>query len=236
MDVFPALDIFNGRAVRLEKGDFEKITDYGDPANIVNEFTNEGVTRMHVVDLDAARGSGDNCDVLKEISEATDAFIQVGGGIRSLEVAQKIADFASRIVLGTIAFTRPEIAKQIIDYMGSERIAISVDYKSGLPAINGWYETLDIDTEELQTIVESLGASSAIVTDIGRDGMMTGPNIELVKQWTNRGIEIMASGGVRGLEDVAALEMAGCDGVIVGKAIYEDEKSQKEILKKSYSK
>lgn len=232
MIIYPAIDLINGKAVRLERGDYARKKEYSDnPAGVAKRFESDGAKHIHIVDLDGAKAKKPvNLDAIKSISESVQIPLQVGGGIRSVESAEKILQYADRVIIGTVAVTQPEILKQMLAKFGSERIVVSVDYKNGSPAINGWLKEVELRAETLRTRLSGLGVKVVIVTDTARDGLMRGPNVGLMKQWSEAGFEVICAGGVTTIEDIAELSRAGVDGAIIGKALYENKITLEEAL------
>ena len=223
MNIIPAIDIIDGKAVRLQKGDYNKVTVYSDaPEKVAKYFYDCGARYLHVVDLDGAKsGRTDNFETIKRILNAADLSVEVGGGIRSLEVVKAYVDAGvDRIILGTAAINSPEFLESAVALYG-DRITVGVDIKDGMVAIKGWTELSSVSCEDFCRRLEALGVSSVICTDISKDGMMSGTNLELYQR-LNRdfSINIIASGGVSTLDDVRALKEMKVFGAILGKAIY----------------
>lgn len=234
MNIIPAIDLIDGKAVRLQKGDYNKVTVYSDsPEKVAKYFYDCGARYLHVVDLDGAKsGKADNFETIKRIVEAADLSVEVGGGIRSLDVVKKYVDIGvDRIILGTAAITDPEFLKEAVKLYGN-RITVGVDIKDGMVAIKGWTEVSAVSCEDFCRQLEELGVSSVICTDISKDGMMSGTNLELYKS-LNRdfSINIIASGGVSTLDDISALKKMDVFGAILGKALYMGAIDLKEAIK-----
>lgn len=223
MIIFPAIDLLGGCAVRLFKGDYDKVTVYDkNPANIAKKFQAAGATHIHIVDLDGAKtGDTPNIEVIKEIVSATNMFAEVGGGIRSLEVIKKYLDAGvSRVILGTAAVTQPGFAQEAVKSYG-EHIAVGVDIKDGMVAIKGWVEKSDLPYEQFCIDMQKLGVKTIICTDISKDGAMKGTNLELYSSLSKKlDLNIVASGGVSSIEDVKELTKMDIYGAIIGKAYY----------------
>ncbi|MBO7303560.1 MAG: 1-(5-phosphoribosyl)-5-[(5-phosphoribosylamino)methylideneamino]imidazole-4-carboxamide isomerase [Clostridia bacterium] len=234
MNIIPAIDLIDGKAVRLQKGDYNKVTVYSDsPEKVAKYFYDCGARYLHVVDLDGAKsGKADNFETIKRIVEAADLSVEVGGGIRSLDIVKKYVDIGvDRIILGTAAITDPEFLKEAVELYGN-RITVGVDIKDGMVAIKGWTEVSAVSCEDFCRQLEELGVSSVICTDISKDGMMSGTNLELYKG-LNRdfSINIIASGGVSTLDDIRALKEMDVFGAILGKALYMGAVDLKEAIK-----
>ncbi len=223
MKIIPAIDLIDGKAVRLQKGDYNKVTVYSDnPTEIAKGFRAAGAELLHLVDLDGAKsGKADNYETIKSIVESTDLSVEVGGGIRSMDVVKLYVDAGvDRIILGTAALTNPELLKEAVKTYGP-RISVGVDIKDGMVAIKGWTEVSQMSCNDFCRSLEALGVDSIICTDISKDGMMSGTNLELYRQLSSDfKLKIIASGGVSSYEDIEALKKMNIYGAIVGKALY----------------
>lgn len=223
MKIFPAIDLFGGQAVRLYQGDFEQMTVYDpEPLHTVARFQAAGATSLHVVDLEGAKtGETTNLSTIEAIAKQTGLFIQVGGGIRTMDTVRRYLDAgASRVILGTAAATDPEFTAQAVSQYG-DRIAVGADLKNGKIAIKGWLETSTESWDVFLGRMQDLGVRTVICTDISKDGAMAGSNHKLYAALCARyEMDIIASGGVTSLEDVKALRRAGAAGAIIGKALY----------------
>ena len=223
MILFPAIDLYGGKAVRLFKGDYGQMTEYGDdPAAIAKDFADSGATHIHIVDLEGAKsGETPNIETVKKIIAADGLFSEVGGGIRCLATVEKyLAVGVNRVILGTAAVKDEEFLVSAVKKYG-EKIAVGVDAKDGKVAIKGWTEKTELDYLSFCKKMEQIGVKTVICTDISKDGAMKGTNRELyalLKRET--GINVIASGGVSSLDDVAALKKIGVYGAIIGKAYY----------------
>ncbi len=233
MFIFPAIDLYDGKAVRLLKGDYEKMTVYSDnPAEFAADFEKSGASFLHLVDLEGARdGTTPNLDVVKDIVQKCNLFTEVGGGIRSMEVIEKYINAGvNRVILGTAAVKDPELLKAALEKYG-DRIAVGVDIKDGYVAVKGWTENSGLEFMEFCRNMENLGVSCIICTDISKDGAMQGTNHELYRQLSeNLSLKITASGGVSSIEDVKRLSELGIYGAIIGKAYYTGAVSIKEAV------
>lgn len=223
MYLYPAIDLYGGKAVRLYKGDYARMTVYSeDPAAVAGAFEAAGARRIHLVDLEGAKtGVPANLKTIREILEAADLFSEVGGGIRTMETVENYLSVGvRRVILGTAAVTDPDFLKAALDRYG-EKIAVGVDLKDGFVAIRGWTETSRLTAEEFFDSMQTLGVKTLICTDISRDGAMKGANRSLYRTLSQTyPIDLIASGGVSSLEDVAALRDMGLHGAIIGKAYY----------------
>lgn len=223
MKIFPAIDLYEGKAVRLFKGRYEEMTVYSDnPPEIGKDFAAKGAEFIHIVDLEGARDGGTpNFETVRAIKEASGLFCEIGGGIRSMEVVDRyIAAGIDRVILGTAAVTDKEFLKRAVDSCG-EKIAVGVDLKDGFVAIKGWTEKSQLEAFAFCEELQKTGVKTIIVTDISRDGAMKGTNHELYRTLSERfGMQIVASGGVSAIDDVKRLAEQKLYGAIIGKAYY----------------
>jgi phosphoribosylformimino-5-aminoimidazole carboxamide ribotide isomerase len=223
MYLYPAIDLYEGKAVRLYKGDYAQMTVYNDrPLEVAKAFESEGASFLHLVDLEGAKsGLTPNLETIKEIVNNTDLYTEVGGGIRSMATVKTYLEAGvDRVILGTAAVTDPDfVAKATAEY--GERIAVGADIKDGKVAIKGWTETSDLTAEEFFAKMQSLGVRTVICTDVSKDGAMMGTNHELYRELSEKfDMQIVASGGVSSIEDVKKLASRGLYGAIIGKAYY----------------
>ncbi len=223
MLIFPAIDLYDGKAVRLYKGDYQNMTVYSDdPLSVALDFVSAGATCIHMVDLEGARdGTTPNLAIVRDIANKTPLFTEIGGGIRSMETVRTYLDAGvDRVILGTAAVTNPDFLKQALAEYG-ERIAVGVDIKDGKVAIKGWLETAEDDALTFCEKMQALGVKTIISTDISKDGAMMGANHELYRTLSERfDLQIVASGGVSSLDDVKKLRALDLYGAIIGKAYY----------------
>lgn len=223
MLIFPAIDLYEGRAVRLYKGDYSRMTVYSnDPLSVAEDFRQKGAGQIHLVDLEGARSGGTpNLGTVCRIKERTGLFCEVGGGIRSMEVAEAyIGAGVDRVIIGTAAVTNEDFAARAAEKYG-DKIAVGIDVRDGKVAIRGWTETSELDAVEFCRRMKSLGITTFICTDISKDGAMRGANHDMYRAFSAvGGIDLIASGGVSSLSDVRALAAAGLYGAIIGKAYY----------------
>ena len=223
MVIYPAIDLFDGKAVRLYKGDYAQMTVYNDdPVEVARDFAACGATRVHLVDLEGAKnGDTPNFEVVKAIKAETGLFCEIGGGIRSLDTIRRyLAAGVDRVILGTAAVTEPGFVEAAVAEF-SDRIAVGIDIKDGFVAIKGWTVKSEENAFDFTEKMEKIGVKTLICTDISRDGAMQGTNHELYRELSQRfGMDIIASGGVSSLEDVERLAKLGIHGAIVGKAYY----------------
>ena len=223
MKIFPAIDLYEGKAVRLLKGDYNAVTVYSEnPLEIAKDFENSGATELHTVDLEGARDGGTpNINIIKSFVENTKLNVEVGGGIRSMDTVKAYLDAGvRRVILGTAAVTDPEFLKEAVDTYG-DKIAVGADIKDGKVAIKGWVEKSEYSTFEFFEMLQKIGVSTVICTDISKDGAMQGTNRALYKELSQRfSVNIIASGGVSSLDDIKALDEMDLFGAIIGKAYY----------------
>lgn len=237
MNFYPAIDIKDGKFIRLKQGRLDEVTVYGDsPVEIAMKFSESGAKWIHVVDIDGAfKGKSINQKVILDIKKNSKTKIQVGGGIRSQKSASFYLDNGiDRVVLGTIALEKPNIIEQLCEnYPG--RIAVGIDAKKGMVATEGWSKTSNIEVGKLSKLYENIGVSCVIFTDIEKDGLMEGVSLNQLKNLLkNTKLNVIASGGVSSLNDLKklkSLEKKNLIGVISGKAIYENKFSVNEAIK-----
>jgi phosphoribosylformimino-5-aminoimidazole carboxamide ribotide isomerase len=238
--VYPALDIREGRVVRLLQGDYAQQTTYGDdPLPRAQAFAATGAQWMHLVDLDAAKAGGYTlAPLLAQIAASTPLNVQTGGGVRGRDDVARILDAgASRVVIGSLAVRQPDDVEAWLGEFGPQRLTIALDTRQGddgvwrLP-IHGWTETADVTLDELATRYARAGMAHLLCTDIARDGMLSGPNIDLYAHLSALlpGVAVQASGGVRDAADIRAAKAAGCGGAVLGKALLEGHLQLDEAL------
>ncbi len=233
MYIFPAIDLYDGKAVRLLKGDYNQMTVYSDnPAEFAADFEKNGAKHLHLVDLEGARdGTTPNLEVVKSIVKSCNMFTEIGGGIRNMEVVEKYINAGvDRVILGTAAVKDQAFLKEALEKYG-EKIAVGVDIKDGFVAVKGWTESSGIPFMDFCEKMENLGVDCIICTDISKDGAMQGTNRELYRELSAKlKLKITASGGVSSLEDVKALRELDIYGAIIGKAYYTGAVSIKEAI------
>lgn len=226
MIVIPAIDLKDGRCVRLVQGEKDQQTVYSDdPVAVARQFARDGAAWIHVVDLDGAfDGKPKNWEHLAAIVKAVDVPVQTGGGIRSMEAIQHLLEVGvQRVILGTVALKDPKIVQDAVAKFGPEAVIVGIDAREGKVAVEGWVEEAEITAVELAKMMKNVGIEQIVFTDIGRDGMLTGPNFASLEQMLTTDMKIIASGGVSSLDDLVALARysdRGVTGAIVGKAIY----------------
>ena len=223
MLIFPAIDLFEGKAVRLLKGEYDQMTVYNeDPLSVARDFAACGATCLHLVDLEGAKsGTTPNIDTIRRLAAETDLFTEVGGGIRNMDTVRAyLTAGVDRVILGTAALQDEAFLTEALAEYG-DRIAVGVDIRNGKVAIRGWVETSETDAMEFMAKLEQLGVRTVICTDISRDGAMAGTNHDLYAELMERfQMNVIASGGVSAIEDVRRLAAKNLYGAIIGRAYY----------------
>jgi phosphoribosylformimino-5-aminoimidazole carboxamide ribotide isomerase len=224
MEVIPAIDIRDGRCVRLEQGDYARETVFDDdPLSVAHRWAAEGAQRIHVVDLDGAReGRTVNLALVRRIAESVACHVQTGGGIRDLDTLRSTLDAGlSRVVLGTAAVKDPALLREAVAVAG-DRLVVSVDARDGFVSIEGWTEATTVDARALIERLAGAGVGRIVYTDIMRDGVRRGPNFEMYERLTaNSSIAVIAAGGITTTDDVHQLAECGVEGAIIGRALYD---------------
>jgi len=236
MLIIPAIDIIEGRCVRLHQGDYEQKVVYSDaPADVACSFATAGLCYLHVVDLDGARGGAvANWATIEAIVRVPEMKIEVGGGIRTADDIRRLLSIGvDRVVVGSIAAKSPELVKYWLEEFGGERIAVGMDVRNNSVAVSGWFEDSRRGPVEFLSEMIRNGARSFICTDIERDGALQGANVEFFEQLRKAfpEVQIIASGGVTTADDLLALERVGVEAVIVGKALYEGKLRLEELTR-----
>lgn len=234
IEIIPAIDIIDGKCVRLTEGDYSKKTVYSnDPVSVAKSFEQAGVKRLHLVDLDGAKaGSVKNLKVLEQIAAATKLVIDFGGGVKTeSEMNSVISAGASFVTVGSLAAKSPEVFETWLTNNGADNYFIGADVRNGKIAVNGWLEQTDIDVVEFIRDLMNKRVHYFFCTDISKDGKLEGPAEELYRMIIARcpGIRLVASGGISNWDDIYCMEKLGCEGVIIGKAFYENRITLKEI-------
>ena len=236
MYIFPAIDLYDGKAVRLYKGDYAQMTVYSEnPIEIARDFEAKGARFIHMVDLEGARdGSTPNLSIVADVAQNTSLFVEIGGGIRDMETVETyLSAGVSRVILGTAAVSDEAFLRAAVERYG-EKIAVGADVKDGYIAIKGWLEQSAYTLEAFMEKMQSIGVSTIICTDISKDGAMKGTNRELYRELSEKfRMNIVASGGVSTLEDVQALSAMDLYGAIIGKAYYTGAINLKEAIEVS---
>ena len=223
MLIFPAIDLYEGKAVRLYKGNYDEMTVYStDPVSVARDFKAQGAEQMHTVDLEGARDGGTpNLGMVERIVAETGLFVECGGGMRDMaSIDRAFSSGVGRVILGTAAVSDEALLAEAVQKYG-EKIAVGADLRDGKVAIKGWREDSGLTAEDFLRRIEALGVRTVICTDISRDGAMRGANAELYERLQREfGLDLIASGGVSSMEDVARLRVLGLYGAIIGKAYY----------------
>jgi phosphoribosylformimino-5-aminoimidazole carboxamide ribotide isomerase len=234
VDLCPSIDIRSGRVVRLSQGEATRQTVYGDdPVAVAERFVEQGASWIHVVDLDRALGTGDNLPAVTQIANRMGSRVrlQLGGGFRTLELVRAGLDLGvARVVIGTAAAVDPNFVASAVSVAGAERLAVGIDTREGKVALRGWTETSSERAEELARRVVADGIDTVIYTDIGRDGMLGGPDLAGAVALRATGARVIVSGGVASAEDIRGAFASGLAGVIVGRALYEGRLTLSEAL------
>ena len=236
MELIPAIDIIEGKCVRLTQGDYDTKKVYGDPVEMAQQFEDLGMRRLHVVDLDGAKSKHVvNLDALKAITAHTGLIVDFGGGVKTDEDLEKVYEAgASLVTVGSIAITDPERYLKWLEKYGADRLILGADVRDGRVSINGWKEDSDVRLEDFLLRYMQEGTKNVLCTEISRDGTLAGPAIDLYQSIMRRYPEchLIASGGIGSAEDILALEAAGIPAVVFGKAYYEGKVDLKLLLNK----
>ncbi len=235
MKIIPAIDLMDGKVVRLYQGDPAQKTVYSDdPVNIAKRWESAGADILHLVDLDATLGIGSNLDMIKKILKSVSIPVEVAGGLRDESLVLEVAKLSERIVLGTLAFKDKSLLKSLLSELGSEKIVISVDHKEGEIVINGWQKNTEIKLIPAINEFLKMGFTEFLLTNISRDGTMEGPDLEFLEQACSLpNANVIASGGISNIADVKDVKEKNAFGVILGKALYEKKISIEEAKKLS---
>lgn len=236
MEIIPAIDIKDGKCVRLYQGDYNKVTIYSSkPEEVASSWQEQGATRIHIVDLEAA-ASGEmvNLEVVKRIRKAVKIPLQAGGGLRTIEAVKRLVDTGiDRFVLGTAAVENPQIIKEISLIYG-DKVIVAIDARDGKVQIKGWLKSSTFTARELVLKMKDMGIKRFIITDISRDGTLSGPNFSLLEDMLKeKGSKFIASGGISTLDHVVKLKKLGFEGAIIGKALYSGDIKLKEAMEKA---
>jgi phosphoribosylformimino-5-aminoimidazole carboxamide ribotide isomerase len=237
LDVIPAIDLMNGKIVRLSRGNPKtaKIySDFGNPLETAKKWKNEGAKKLHIIDLDAAFGIGDNIPTITEIAGNLSVPIQVGGGIRTMKDVENLLRVGiSQVILGALAFREPCVLREIEEKFGENIAVVALDNKEGKIMIEGWKTPTGLDVKEAIKKFISLNVRAFLVTSIIRDGMLSGPDVKTLKEACRESdAYIIAAGGISNLDDLAILKSIGVEAVVIGKALYEGKFTLKEALEK----
>ncbi|MBI2416110.1 MAG: imidazole glycerol phosphate synthase subunit HisF [Candidatus Kerfeldbacteria bacterium] len=229
--IIPAIDLLNGKCVRLQQGAYDSAKEYSaDPLATARLFHKQGATWLHVVDLDGAKaGQPVNQAIIIQLAHSTELRLEVGGGIRTVEAARYYLDHGvERVILGTAAFTRPTVLTALLQQYGADRVVVGLDVKADMVALQGWTVASGVDLPAALAELKKLGVKRSIVTDVSKDGMLAGPNLKLATTVQQAGFAVIVSGGVTSPQDVSAIQQLDCDGMIIGKALYEGQLSLRQ--------
>jgi phosphoribosylformimino-5-aminoimidazole carboxamide ribotide isomerase len=236
MQVIPAVDLMNGKVVRLSRGAPETAKVYvqfGGPVETAQEWKREGAEKLHIIDLDAAFGSGNNLAIIAEIERSVGLPVQVGGGIRTFEAAGKLLRTGtSQVILGALAFSDQDAIVKIQGKFGSDKAIVALDNKDGKVMVEGWKTSIDFRVKEALEKFSKLGVKTFLITSITKDGTLSGPDLDTLREaclYPN--VNIIAAGGIGSLNDLTALKQVGAEGAVVGKALYEGRFTLKEAIK-----
>lgn len=242
MRIYPAIDIKDGKCVRLLRGNFDDMTVYGDdPVETAKKWESQGGEYIHVVDLDGAvKGHGANADIISRICSAVSVPVQTGGGIRTMEdIEAKLACGIARVIIGTKAVSDADFVREAVNKYG-DRIVIGIDAKDGMAAVEGWEKTSDIPAVELGRKMAEIGVKTIVYTDIATDGTLAGPNTAAMREMADAvralGTDVIASGGIGSIEHIVSLVPTGVEGVIVGRALYTGAADLAEAIKAARDK
>lgn len=242
MRIYPAIDIKDGKCVRLLRGNFDDMTVYGDdPVETAKKWESQGGEYIHVVDLDGAvKGHGANADIISRICSAVSVPVQTGGGIRTMEdIEAKLACGIARVIIGTKAVSDADFVREAVNRYG-DRIVIGIDAKDGMAAVEGWEKTSDIPAVELGRKMAEIGVKTIVYTDIATDGTLAGPNTAAMREMADAvralGTDVIASGGIGSIEHIVSLVPTGVEGVIVGRALYTGAADLAEAIKAARDK
>ncbi len=235
MQLIPAIDLMNSKIVRLTQGEAKtaKIYDqFGGPVETAKRWRDEGAGKLHIIDLDAAFGKGNNHEIITEIAKNISLPIQVGGGIRSFEIAEKLFNTGiTQVMLGSLAFKDFSAISRLQDKFGKESVVVALDNKDGWVMIDGWRTTTDITLQDALDRFISLGVQRFLITSITHDGLLSGPDLETLSEAVRcSGSKILAAGGIGSIEDLAKLKKIGVEGAVIGKALYEGRFTLKEAI------
>src|SRR3990170_4314686 len=236
MKIIPAIDLMNGKVVRLSRGDpaTAKVYDqWGTPVQVAMKWKSQGAKRLHIIDLDAAFSTGDNAQTVADIARASGLPVQVGGGIRTVKAVERLFKLGvDYVILGALAFSDPEAIPQIQKKFGSGSVIVALDNKDGKVMVEGWKTQTAFTMAEALEKFAKLGALSFLITSITQDGMLQGPDLDTLREASKYpDVEIIAAGGIGSLNDLIALKNVGVEGVVVGKALYEGRFTLKEAIK-----
>jgi len=236
LQLIPAIDLMNGKIVRLTHGDpktAKVYSQFGGPVETAKKWKADGATKLHIIDLDAALGMGNNLSVIADIAENVDLPIQVGGGIRNIEAVEKVLKLGvSQVILGALAFSDPDAVTQVQQEFGSGAVIVALDNRDGKIMVEGWKTATALSMKEALEKFVALGVKAFLVTSITKDGTLSGPDLDTLREACQHpDVEVIAAGGIGGLNDLVALKRVGVEGAVIGKALYEGRFTLKEALK-----
>jgi phosphoribosylformimino-5-aminoimidazole carboxamide ribotide isomerase len=236
LQLIPAIDLMNGKIVRLTHGDPKTAKIYnqfGGPVENAEKWQAEGATKLHIIDLDAALGMGNNLSVIADIAASVDLPIQVGGGIRNIEAVEKVLGLGvSQVILGALAFSDPKAVTQVQRMFGAGSVIVALDNRDGKIMVEGWKTATALSIKEALKNFAALGVKAFLVTSITKDGTLSGPDLDTLREACKYpNVKIIAAGGIGGLNDLRALKQVGVEGAVIGKALYEGRVTLKEALK-----
>ena len=237
MQLIPAIDLMNSKIVRLTRGEAKtaKVYDqFGSPVETAMRWRDEGAGKLHIIDLDAAFGKGNNHQVIAEIAKNVALPIQVGGGIRSFEIAEKLFKTGiSQVILGSLAFSDSSVITKLQSKFGLESVIVALDNKDGWIMVEGWQTATELTVQEALEKFTALGVQRFLITSIAQDGMLNGPDLETLSEAVKfSGAKILAAGGIGSINDLSALKRIGVEGAVIGKALYEGRFTLKEAIKR----
>ena len=234
MDVVPAIDLRGGKCVRLFQGDYSRETVYSeDPLGVAARWVGFGASRLHVVDLDGAKsGAPANLSIVGDVASSVEVPVQLGGGMRSVEVAREaMSRGADRIVVGTAAVEDPELVRRLCEQLGADAVVVGLDARNGYAAVKGWTQTTNVKVIDLVLLMEEMGVRRFMYTDVARDGTLTEPNFHAIGDVADcTGAQLMVAGGISSVQHILRLAGMGVEAAIVGKALYAGEMDLREAL------
>jgi phosphoribosylformimino-5-aminoimidazole carboxamide ribotide isomerase len=238
VQLIPAIDLMNGKIVRLSRGEARTAkfyeTEFGTPVEAAKRWRDEGAGKLHIIDLDAAFGTGNNLSVIAQVTQNIKLPVQVGGGIRSYETAEKLFQTGiTQVILGALAFSDPSAIGKIQKKFGLNSVIVALDNKEGLIVVEGWKTATGISLDEALEKYTAIGVRHFLITSIAQDGMLNGPDLQTLSQATQYpNAKIIAAGGIGSIGDLAALKDIGVEGAVIGKALYEGRFTLKEAIQK----
>lgn len=236
MQLIPAIDLMNSKIVRLTQGEAKTAKIYeqfGGPIETAKRWQQEGAGKLHIIDLDAAFSKGNNHQIITEIAKNIDLPIQVGGGIRSFEVAEKLFKTGiNQVMLGSLAFKDFSVITRLQEKFGKESVVVALDNKNGWVMIDGWRTSTDLTLDDALEKFTELGVQRYLITSISHDGLLSGPDLDSLSDAVETGAKILAAGGIGSIEDLANLKKIGVEGAVIGKALYEGRFTLKEAIEK----